>query len=474
MLRKVRIVGGFGFINAEIKHLKIISSVTPVRIQAIGAGNDSEILQTDFRAPMATEFEQRVKRVEFYAKDDQVIEIWAGLLPLEYMQLTAVGGIGLRAGRSLLSGGSELVVAGNMRSKVRLKPEKDILIGGFGVGADGFPVLAGQEIDLESVSDIYAFSPLAIIQPGNKGITEHGITGLAPENETGIFADSQGYWYKSGQGLRHFDGVDEFVTTTGSRASLTKWRDKVLLIEKGSGSNETRLYELTNRQKVHLKTFSDGNLSSGNVIPDIINDLLLVDDGNMELINLENLTMIGKTTKAAQSVGAGALKFISESEVIAVNNGTGENRIFNIENFAAWQLVFSATFASYVARSSGELYCVKHTGTDAARPHRSTDGGRTWTRLAELSVTNLKSFGNVVIYVGGRNLYAVNQNSEFVLVATLNSTNHPWNFIGIDKVALFDNELYVNSGTEKISTAIELDLSGTVETFGVNFLEFVI
>ena len=187
MLKKIRIdSSGFGFVNGEFLFLKIISSATPLRVAVLAQGKP--ILNTELRAPMATALDKRADRLELYSETPQTVEVWVGLQPLEYLQLTAVGSTGMRATQKTVFPGNSLILPANQRQKVRLTASKDILLSGDGIGA-GWPLAAGEKEEFETIGAIYAnFLRDAININGIAGAAEAVSNAVPPTN---IYNQSQ-------------------------------------------------------------------------------------------------------------------------------------------------------------------------------------------------------------------------------------------------------------------------------------------
>lgn len=158
MLYQIGIKNGFAQVKGAGRHIKIISAETPVRLQAMDS-DGRVLLDSKLRAPMATELPAPAATVNLYA-DDQVIELWYSLQPLEYLQLTAAGASRARASSKKIFPGVAKIVDANQRQSVTLLSDTDLNIGGADVAGDGWPLKAGIKENFTLAGEIYAFYPL--------------------------------------------------------------------------------------------------------------------------------------------------------------------------------------------------------------------------------------------------------------------------------------------------------------------------
>lgn len=157
MIFYIGIKDGFGQVRGAGRHIKIISAATPLRMQVL----DSEgrvLLDSKFRAPMATELPIAGAVINLFSDEQQTVEIWYSNQPLDYAQLIAVGANEIRTRRTIFSGGRKKVLDRNPRKSVRVISDKDILIGSRAVGSEGWPVKAGIPQDFETMGEIHCFS----------------------------------------------------------------------------------------------------------------------------------------------------------------------------------------------------------------------------------------------------------------------------------------------------------------------------
>lgn len=155
MLYQIGIKDGFAQVKGSGTHFKIISAATPLRLQALDS-NGRVLLDSKFRAPMATELPAPAAVINLYA-DDQTVELWYSNQPLEFLQLTAVGSGNLRTTTKEFLSGRELIIESNPRSKIMIKATEEIKIGGLGVNESGWPLAAGETITLETIGAIYGY-----------------------------------------------------------------------------------------------------------------------------------------------------------------------------------------------------------------------------------------------------------------------------------------------------------------------------
>lgn len=153
MLYQIGIKDGFAQIKGSGRHIKIISAATPLRIQA----QDSDgrvLLDSKFRAPMATELPVAAAVINIYA-DEQTVELWYSNQPLDYSQNVVVFGGKLKVSTKFLYGGYTRVLERNPRTKAVIKSDEDIYLSGE-IGGDLWPVSKDKAEEMETFSEIFA------------------------------------------------------------------------------------------------------------------------------------------------------------------------------------------------------------------------------------------------------------------------------------------------------------------------------
>lgn len=213
MLKKIQIVGGFGSVEGLATHFKLVSASAPVRVTATGKNGKIE-LSTEMRAPMAVQFGDEVARIEFTSGTDQLIEIWYSTQPLEYLQLTAVGGTALKTGSVYLAGGVKQIAPANQRTKITLTPSAPIKIGGADVGEDGYTLAAEKTI--ETIGAIYSYQePTQLFAEGHAFIENRGVPALI--GPYGIVQDGLNVFVTNSTARKwSLDGGATFKTNAGA------------------------------------------------------------------------------------------------------------------------------------------------------------------------------------------------------------------------------------------------------------------
>lgn len=158
MLYQVGVKDGFAQVKGAGKHIKIVSATNTIRLQALDA-DGRVLLDSKFRSPMATELPIPAATLNFFT-DDQVIELWYSMQPLEYMQLTAVAASRARTSEAKVYPGKSLIVGANPRQSVTLLADDDLPIGGLDVTGNGWPLEAGVKENFLLGGEIYAYKPL--------------------------------------------------------------------------------------------------------------------------------------------------------------------------------------------------------------------------------------------------------------------------------------------------------------------------
>lgn len=154
MLKKIRISGGHGEVSGMATHLKIVSASAPVRVNVIGRAGKT-IMLSELRAPMAVEFGEVAERIEFQSNTDQILEIWYGMQPLEYLQLTAAGAATVKSKKVEVLPGKNQVIAANPRQSLIILSDRDINISGDTISVE-WPILANEKTEIKTSGEIYA------------------------------------------------------------------------------------------------------------------------------------------------------------------------------------------------------------------------------------------------------------------------------------------------------------------------------
>lgn len=176
MFKRVQIKGGYGFVNGEAANIKIISAASQVRVVGLSV-NDKPIFESIMRAPWGMQFEQTVKRVEFHSDTDQTIEVWLGKMPLDYVQMVAVGGTSIKTTEVGLTAGSlQQVLQPALRKKVLVKTTTPVRIKSDPLDA-GWPLAENGEIELELTGALYAQKAASTFI---SAAAEHAL--ISPEN----------------------------------------------------------------------------------------------------------------------------------------------------------------------------------------------------------------------------------------------------------------------------------------------------
>lgn len=163
MLTKVQIIDGYGAIEREGQHIKIISADTTVKLVARDKGG-KVIASTPIRQTMALDLGETAARVEFEG-ENQIIEVWYSKFPLDYQQFLAVGATRIKAGAVTVAGGARQVVAANAaRKAVTVEVTGgDVFFGDQGQLGAGWRVGAGQKETFEIMGELWAYKPAPIV-----------------------------------------------------------------------------------------------------------------------------------------------------------------------------------------------------------------------------------------------------------------------------------------------------------------------
>lgn len=158
MLYQIGIKDGFAQIKGSGRHIKIISAATQLRIQAQDS-NGRVLLDSKFRAPMATELTAPAAVINIYA-DEQTVELWYSNQPLEYLQLTAVGASTVTAKKIVAKKGKTKLLDSAVRTAFRVTSNKNIFVGNTSVSAAGWPLAAGEKEQFETIGEVWALNPV--------------------------------------------------------------------------------------------------------------------------------------------------------------------------------------------------------------------------------------------------------------------------------------------------------------------------
>lgn len=480
MLYQLNVSNGFCQFAGPAKFLKIVSAASPLKIEVIANGPRSGrvlLSSKNVRAPMGFELPADAGVVNFYG-DDQSLEIWSADAPLEYMQLTAVGGSAIKASEAFLRGGTEKLTGANTRSKIKIKPEADINIGGLGVGTNGYPVLAGQEVELETVGEVYAYTMPPAVRPSNSGVVAFGVSTNSPENNTGMLAGDGGYYFKNNTTIYHWDGTTQTnVGSVSSQAGLINWKGKNLVVSKGLSSDKIIISQIVNKSLLPMFEFSGNAPAQGACNLSTAGDLLLVDSGPLEIINLANGTLVNSLLKAPNGFGGEKLQILESGEIFGAPV-SGACKVWALTGQGTAQVVNTLTDTTKINSAYGSdgkvIYGIFQSGSKAAI---STDFGRTFSAVgvSAQTYTACKMFGQLAIYVNGRVVYGVAPGgAEVVEVVTLSSVQHPASIISESAIAIVNSDLFVVEQTDRIATKITLNLDGNAAGIKVSLLEFLI
>lgn len=479
MLYQLNVANGFCQFAGPAKYLKIISAASPLKIEVIANGVRSGrvlLSSKNVRAPMGFELPEDAGVVNFYG-DDQNLEIWSGDQPLEYLQLTAVGGTKLAQKQVYTAGGRFLIAPANQRTKLRIKPQKDLFVGSDNVGLDGYPVLAGEFIDLETIGAVYGYKEPATVKPGNLGFIARepniaASSGVSDLNDIALSETT--VLFKASTGIIKNSAGVESVITDGSKVQLFKALGQAFYVAKPNLNSIPNIYIYRITESEVGPWYSNegsaaataGSISSVSVLNEKV--LVSYGDGKADLIDLL------KKNCLVLDFGADSHRktLLNDNKVISCDVVSGELKRYTLAGAA---IVNTEVLPDAVLRVEGDSTGSTLYGVKATRAAYSTDNGDTWIEFSNsIAVTRLFLRDDLPFFGQGRSLYVGNKaNNTLDLVITFTSAEHAdTNLFNIS--TLFNNKTQIVQNTIAPIKVLTLDILGDPEKSVINTLEFLV
>ncbi|MGI2045747.1 hypothetical protein [Shewanella oncorhynchi] len=173
MIINQTIKNGFTVVNKTGTYFSLISAGGVVNVSLSEKGRT--VLDTKMWVGMS--IDKAIPFDEITIKgDDGAVEFWAGDVSMYQARFSATGASAIRTSVRQVNGETTIVGSDITRTAVRIRPDKDIFLGGSAFFTGGWKVLAGQMIEIPLAGTINAYKPKAYLdlsKTENLGVTEN-------------------------------------------------------------------------------------------------------------------------------------------------------------------------------------------------------------------------------------------------------------------------------------------------------------
>jgi hypothetical protein len=163
MIINQTITNGFSVINKTGAYFSLISAGGVVRVKLTYQG--STALDTKMWVGMSIDKPIPFDEITIYG-DDGAIEFWAGDVSMSQSMMSNGGAKAIKTKEVFAMGEAQISGANYLRMATRIRPSKDIKVGGAGV--QGWRVAAGETVEFPVAGVLYALSEVPIIDFLNK------------------------------------------------------------------------------------------------------------------------------------------------------------------------------------------------------------------------------------------------------------------------------------------------------------------
>lgn len=214
MIIKQTIVNGLCVINKTGAYFGLVSASGIVRVKLLKAG--SVVLESDMWVGMLLPSAILFDEIQLMGQDS-AIEVWAGDIAMSQSAVMTRGAAALRTNIIPVHGKNLLTGFDVTRQSVRIRPNADIIVGGAGMGKQGWNAPANQVTELPVAGLLYGYFAKPYIDLANTSTGAYDAQywkTMEPAGGGGggmpMSIDTQPHKeIKAGQGGSHYDAVYE-------------------------------------------------------------------------------------------------------------------------------------------------------------------------------------------------------------------------------------------------------------------------